>query len=279
MTALDAEIASQACSSTPERFSRYLRQLAAKVKDPAEGASIAERQKAASRLDLRRRSDGMWDIDGRLDPERAKVANDLLRQQASKIAGNRNITPNDMAAALYDLLTNTGGGASGTGNGSDVSRTDVSGARAGDTADWPPPRMGIGYIVDAATLFCDCGTPSQGNTGGSPGTGSQRSKPRRVADPGKATTSTPPSYNDSPAKRTSTPSCSTNWTSRQRSGEPDGQQLGNSGSNSGRSMTNAHSTGPHRSPDARSTTSTSSSKTAAIRRSTTSCPSHRNGIT
>ena len=47
------------------------------------------------------------------------------------------------------------------------------------------PGWAFGYIIDATTLFCDCGTPSQGNTGGNsgpPGAEPQRPKPRRVAE-------------------------------------------------------------------------------------------------
>ena len=142
MGALDGEIAGRVLDP-PEVFGKFVRGLGRNVRDDDGGLSEAEKQKAKSRLKLRRRFDGMWEIDGLFDPERARVLNDLLRRRASKLAGDRPVTANDMAAAFYDLATN------GSSDG------------GGDVGVWSGPRMGIGYIVDAATLFEE---PTPGST-------------------------------------------------------------------------------------------------------------------
>jgi hypothetical protein len=75
-----------------------------------------------------RRPNGMWWLSGEIDDERARALDDRLRARARKLAGDQPITPNHLAQALCDLV-----------------------AGAGDSPD--SARMGVGYIVDAATLF------------------------------------------------------------------------------------------------------------------------------
>ena len=105
--------------------------LLIRISDPVEGETIAERQRNQSTFTMEHRFDGMWDLVGRLDPERAAEINDLVNARAQALAGDGPVTGNTRAAALYDLIVNGGPG---------------DGTR-------PSTRMGIGYIVDAQTLF------------------------------------------------------------------------------------------------------------------------------
>ena len=58
LAAMDGEVAAAAAYRTPEQFEKYLTKLLAGIKDPVEGASIAQRQHNASTFTMERRFDG-----------------------------------------------------------------------------------------------------------------------------------------------------------------------------------------------------------------------------
>jgi hypothetical protein len=143
LAAEDGELTRRAGANSPEEFTRHLRRRARALKDPPAGdqPSEAERQKESSWFSMRPKGSGLWDLAGELDPERATVVHDRLQARARHLAGDETITSNHWAQALYDLTTGT-------------------------TGDGPAPRMGIGYIVDAATLFHPRSATSPGGARG-----------------------------------------------------------------------------------------------------------------
>ena len=171
----DDEIARQAVSAPPEVFARWLGRRIRAITEatPAGGESREERQRAASEFGMKRRGDGMWQLWGQLDQTRGAELNDVIKRTARHL-NNGEATANARADALHRLTTrrpntkpagtgetpSTGANTPTTAN---ASRGDTAGARdqpeaarAGDTdllAGFDPgARMGIGYIVDAATL-------------------------------------------------------------------------------------------------------------------------------
>jgi hypothetical protein len=138
LSVFDREIAARAKTSPPEVFRRWLNKLIARAKtadrasDDAEqqGLSEAERHKAESAFGMRRRPDGTWEIYGSIDGERGPEILAAVRAMARLLAGpDDTITANHRADALHHLITRTSDGEGG-------SRLS----------------MGIGYIIDAATL-------------------------------------------------------------------------------------------------------------------------------
>ena len=149
--------------------------------------SEAERQRAASALWMKRQSDGMWRLSGQLDDERGAVLNDVLTRAARRLDPASEATANARVDALYRLATgrtraSRGGRPSRKTTGetapADGDPTRSTAGRPGRYADdrLCPPRdddracrtpddqcdplgtfdpaatMGVGYIVDAATL-------------------------------------------------------------------------------------------------------------------------------
>ena len=128
LTALGEEIAERAVNLPPETFDKYLTRTIRNMKDPIDaGLSKAEQQRAASRFSMGRRRDGMWWLSGELDPERGALLDDVLRAETRRLSNDGSIDDNTRAQALTNLTTCTGDQAS-------------------------PPRLGVGYIVDALTL-------------------------------------------------------------------------------------------------------------------------------
>ncbi|MFN3215578.1 MAG: HNH endonuclease signature motif containing protein [Acidimicrobiales bacterium] len=161
----DHDIAHQLASMRPEDFRRWLGRLIAAIRDRDDELSAAERAIQASALRLLRRPDGNWDVIGRLDDERGTVANDIVERRARQLAaqrppGERAVTNNDRAAALFDLLTRRTGGTGPLLPPVPAERDAGDGEAApggfGCLADddlAAPVRMGVGVIVDAATLL------------------------------------------------------------------------------------------------------------------------------
>jgi hypothetical protein len=126
----DAEISSRAASLPPETFAKWLRKLLARIEDPDQ-PSEAESEKARSSVRMGRRADGRWWLAGDLDAERGAAIHAALAARASELVEpGQEPTPAIWAEALYQLL---GGQTEGGGV--------------------VPVRLGIGYVVDARTLF------------------------------------------------------------------------------------------------------------------------------
>jgi hypothetical protein len=138
----DAELAHRAANDSPEVFARHLKRRARELRDTTGvgGVSAAERERAASHLAMGRRANGRWWLSADLDGEWGAVVNDRLRARARQLAGDAPITGNHLAQALHDLIAGFGD-ASGSGGG------------GGGLDHLGSMRMGVGYIVDAATLF------------------------------------------------------------------------------------------------------------------------------
>jgi hypothetical protein len=164
LAALDEELADRAMTLPPENFVRWLQKLVASVRDE-ERPCTAEQQRAASTLRMGRRPNGMWWLAAELDHERGAELSAAIEAAARKHfaagsgtadgqagaykesaagsvtatsragAGGQSaagsVTANGRAAALHLLATRTG-------------NEDASGARSS---------LGIGYVIDAQTLF------------------------------------------------------------------------------------------------------------------------------
>ena len=179
LAAHDHEIARQAAWAPPETFRRWLGRLIRRITepDPEPGRSRVERQRAASDFGMKRRGDGMWKVWGQLDDVRGAELNDVLHRAARRL-NDGEASPNAKADALHRLVTRRprsgdrqqaagatqrgsrpestprSVGATQRGAGSqpaaaDERRTDVPDLLAGFD---PGAAMGVGYIVDAATL-------------------------------------------------------------------------------------------------------------------------------
>ena len=135
----EPEIARQAACLPPETFSRWVGRLVRKITEPDSGCdpgqSEAERQRAASALWLKRQADGMWRLSGLVDDERGAVLQDVIRRAARRLDTKSEATANARVDALFRLATRAP-------------------ADSCDSIDGFDPRvgMGVGYIVDAATL-------------------------------------------------------------------------------------------------------------------------------
>lgn len=168
----DHDIAHRLASMRPEDFRRWLGKLIAAIRDRDDELSPAERAIRASAFRLLRRPDGNWDVLGRLDDERGTIANDIVERRARQLAaqrppGERAVTNSDRAAAVFDLLTRRTGGAApmfpmdpaeDSGAGGAADQADESGTLGGfgclaDDDLAAPARMGVGAIVDVATLL------------------------------------------------------------------------------------------------------------------------------
>jgi Domain of unknown function (DUF222) len=164
----DADLARRAANDDPEVFARHLKRRARDLKDPPVTGepSRAERQRAASFFGLGPKANGMWWLQGELDPERARVINDRLRARARRLAGDEPLTGNHLAQALYDYITGTGG----------------------DVDNLGATPMGVGYLVDAVTLFSQpTRTPNRpGATGRPRSTAPRSTAPRSTTVRGPA---------------------------------------------------------------------------------------------
>ncbi|MGI9613401.1 MAG: hypothetical protein ACR2QO_10860, partial [Acidimicrobiales bacterium] len=144
----DDEIARQAVCAPPEVFAKWLgrRIRAITEADPGEGESREERQRAASEFEMKRRGDGMWQLWGQLDQARGAELNDVITRAARRL-NDGEVTANARADALHRLTTRR--------PSTEPMGTDHDPAAVEDDVPVgfdPGARMGIGYIVDAATL-------------------------------------------------------------------------------------------------------------------------------
>ncbi len=136
----DNVLARDLADTAPEMFTHGLRDRVRQIRDTlaGDGESDIERRRRQSELTLKPRRDrpGMVGIWGSIDDERGTVLTDLVDAEARRLAGDGPVTANHRMAALYHLMT-----------------------RSGDADPGPAPRMGVGWIADAAT----------GHTGPHPG--------------------------------------------------------------------------------------------------------------
>lgn len=137
----DAAIAAKMAELYPEAFRVWLDKLLVRIADRPEpdGLSAAERAAAAAAFAMFRRPGGTWGATGSFDDETGRVIDARITARARVIAnrrphGQRSITPNDRARALYELLTQT--------VTADAADHDVD-----DRVQLP-----IAVLVDAATL-------------------------------------------------------------------------------------------------------------------------------
>ena len=118
----DSEIAQRCRDLPPETFARYLKREIAEIRrdhpDNGNGDELseAEKQKAASRFDLGRRSNGRWWCSGDFDHERGAVIDHLINQLAHDLGGDDGPTSNTRAAALFNLIAGNGTGPNGNGS-------------------------------------------------------------------------------------------------------------------------------------------------------------------
>lgn len=173
----ETEIARHAEHSPPETFTRWLSRLVRKLTepDPEPGQTDAERQRAASQLWVKRGTDGMWNIAGKLDDQRGTELNDIITRVARRLDVNGEATANARIDALHRLVARkprpAGAHVRGRATSDPGQRvrgrvTDTTDRRADrgddscadhDAVDWldlfdPGAQMGVGYIVDVATL-------------------------------------------------------------------------------------------------------------------------------
>lgn len=165
LAGIDGEIARQAASAPPETFARWLGRRVRAITEatPVEGETREERQRAASAFGMKRRGDGMWDLYGSLDQTRGAELYDVITRTARRL-NDGEATANARADALHRLTTRRPATQS-TGTSNTRSTGNTAGRSRGQPGDngagsWylldgfdPGANMGIGYIVDAATLI------------------------------------------------------------------------------------------------------------------------------
>ena len=144
----DDEIARQAVCAPPETFARWLSRRIRAITEaaPDEGDTRDERQRAASEFGMKRRGDGMWQLWGQLDQARGAELNDVITRAARQL-NDGEATANARADALHRLTTRR--------PTTEPAATDLDADPVEDdvlVGFDPGARMGIGYIVDAATL-------------------------------------------------------------------------------------------------------------------------------
>ncbi|MGI9612276.1 MAG: HNH endonuclease signature motif containing protein, partial [Acidimicrobiales bacterium] len=144
----DNEIAQHAVCAPPEVFAKWLGRRIRTITqaDSGEGESREERQRAASEFGMKRRGDGMWQLWGQLDQTRGAELNDVITRAARQL-NNGEATANARADALHRLTTRRPA-TEHTGTDHDPAAVEDDALAGFD----PGARMGIGYIVDAATL-------------------------------------------------------------------------------------------------------------------------------
>ncbi|MGI9613673.1 MAG: HNH endonuclease signature motif containing protein, partial [Acidimicrobiales bacterium] len=108
--------------------------------------SREERQRAASEFGMKRRGDGMWQLWGQLDQTRGAELNDIITRTARRL-NDGEATAKAKANALHRHATRRPR-TKPAGNDHDPTRVEDDLLAGFD----PGARMGIGYIVDAATV-------------------------------------------------------------------------------------------------------------------------------
>lgn len=162
LSPLDGEITERSTALPPELFARYFSRLKNNVKDPDE-PSTAEKDKAASRVSMGRRKDGMWWLSGELDAERGAEIDAALRAMAKALVGDDPITANARADALHRLTCRRGVGRAGSAGGVRDGGGGAGKAAARDGAAGAGPGDGLsGFNAGGATGGGSTGASSHG---------------------------------------------------------------------------------------------------------------------